>query len=204
MQQVDVSVHFLEVAFWVHDTSGHRRNWGMLHWTECFFTIALEEVGSVNVTIQFVSKKENVYTMPERISPWDIQQTGGKWTVLVPWLYLQENSKPMTGTDSGLGVVYQVSNTVKGLKQMVLHQFVLPSDTFSDQGHHLIVHFVQYRPNTECGGDSINVCWWMKRWMKDWITDWSDGIKTQSKSDEGVWNEWMKERDIVEKHCTYS
>lgn len=115
----------------------------------CFFTIALEEVGSVNLTIQFVSKKENVYTMPERISPWvRDQHTDGKWTVLVPCLYLQENSKPMTGTDSGLGFVYQVNNTVKGLKQMVLHQFVIPSDTFSDQGHHLRVHFVQYRPNT--------------------------------------------------------
>ena len=85
-----------------------------------FFTIALEEVGSVNLTIQFVSKKENVYTMPERISPWvRDQHTDGKWIILVPCLYLQENSKPMTGTGSGLGFVYQVNDTVKGLKQTV-------------------------------------------------------------------------------------
>lgn len=58
--------------------------------------------------------------MPERISPWvRDQHTDGKWIILVPCLYLQENSKPMTGTGSGLGFVYQVNDTVKGLKQTV-------------------------------------------------------------------------------------
>lgn len=42
-----------------------------------------------------------------------------RWQVDNTGLYLQENSKPMTGTGSGLGFVYQVNDTVKGLKQTV-------------------------------------------------------------------------------------
>lgn len=86
--------------------------------------------------------------MPERISPW-VRDQAHRWQVdcTGPLPLPSGKFKTHDWHRFRTWLCLSVNNTVKGL-QMVLHQLVIPSDTFSDQGHHLRVHFVQYRPNT--------------------------------------------------------